>query len=45
MKDQQETGVQKKATKLRNLTHKTEAFDLLHPKGMEVYFNYYSYEF
>ncbi|XP_008546993.1 nitric oxide synthase, salivary gland [Microplitis demolitor] len=34
MKDQPETGGQKKSTKLRNLTHKTEAFDLLHPKGM-----------
>lgn len=37
MKDQQETTVvQKKPTKLRNLIHKTEAFDSLNPRGTEV---------
>ncbi|XP_034942004.1 nitric oxide synthase, salivary gland [Chelonus insularis] len=36
MKDQQEaTPCQKKPTKLRNLIYKTEAFDSLHPKGIE----------
>lgn len=43
MKDQPETGGQKKSTKLRNLTHKTEAFDLLHPKGMVVCYNYFTF--
>lgn len=36
MKDLEPTSCQRKPTKLRNLIHKTEAFDILHTKYAEV---------
>lgn len=36
MKDLEPASCQRKPTKLRNLIHKTEAFDILHTKYAEV---------